>query len=149
MSAQKGAPTPPRTCPKASPSAARPCAGGGAFDSVGWGYRGTLLMELYLLHPAFCLCYQKPPPPVLLRPSRTLSKASARAICQWKCWLVNEQAGTARLLAKAPSVFGFGRGAETALGSFPHFNRAGSNRVGSLRPRIALFALAEIGKMPA
>jgi hypothetical protein len=52
---------------------------GRAFDSVGRGREGGLPMELYLLHPAFCLCYQKPPPPVLSCPSRTRSKASAPA----------------------------------------------------------------------
>jgi hypothetical protein len=39
MSVQKGAPTPPRTCPEASSSAARPCAGGLSIASWG-GVRG-------------------------------------------------------------------------------------------------------------
>jgi hypothetical protein len=88
---------PPRTCPKASPSVARPCAGG-AFDSVGRGREGPLPIELYLLHPAFCLCYQKPPPPALSCPSRTRSKASARACSHapgFRC---------GRLLRRAPEA---------------------------------------------
>jgi hypothetical protein len=56
---------------------------GGAFDSVVGGREGPLPMELYLLHPAFCLRYQKPPPPVLLCPSCTRSKASAPAPSPW------------------------------------------------------------------
>jgi hypothetical protein len=54
-------------------------AQGGAFDSVVGGREGPLPIELYLLHPAFCLCYQKPSPPALSCPSRTRSKASAPA----------------------------------------------------------------------
>jgi hypothetical protein len=57
-----------------------PC---GAFDSVVGGREGPLPMELYLLHPAFCLYYQKPSPPVLSCPSRTPSKASAPAPPPW------------------------------------------------------------------
>lgn len=54
-----------------------PC---GAFDSVVGGREGGgLPMELYLLQPVNCLCYQKLPPPAFLCPSSTLSKASARA----------------------------------------------------------------------
>jgi hypothetical protein len=91
MAVQKGAPTPPYICPKArmySLQARR----GGAFDSVGRGREGGLPIELYLLHPAFCLCYQKPPActlvplphaieslsaRVLLRPQASLSEASS------------------------------------------------------------------------
>ena len=73
MSAQKGAPTHlPRSL----------TAGRQAGLSIAsWGGReGPLPIELHLLHPAFCSCYQKPPPPALSCPSRTRSKASTRAL---------------------------------------------------------------------
>jgi len=78
-SKRTGAHTPPRTCPKAPSLAARPCAGG-AFDSVVGGRKGGLPIELYLLHPAFCLCYQKPPACTLMPLPHAIESLSARAL---------------------------------------------------------------------
>jgi hypothetical protein len=51
----------------------------GAFDSVGRGREGPLPIELYLLHPAFCLCYQKPPACTLMPLPHAIESLGARA----------------------------------------------------------------------
>ena len=53
-------------------------AQGGAFDSVVGGREGALPIELYLLHPAFCLCYQKPPACTLMPLPHAIESLSAR-----------------------------------------------------------------------
>jgi hypothetical protein len=53
---------------------------GGAFDSVVGGREGGLPIELHLLHPAFCLCYQKPPACTLMPLPHAIESLSARAI---------------------------------------------------------------------
>jgi len=114
-------------------------------------------MELHLLHPAFCLCYQKPPlrlhshaPPARDRkPQRTLFTSGSVVLSMNKLELTAEFMPVPCPLAdKSPIGFWIRQRPETAQGNFEHMNHVVLNAISSLRPEVALFTLQGPGRGP-
>jgi len=122
---------------------------GGVRGPFRWNFIFCIRLFVYVIKSPSRL-YSCAPPARDRKPQRALLASGSVGLSMNKLELPAEFMPVRCPLAdKSPIGFWIRQRPGTALGSFPHLNRAGPNRVGSLRPRIALFALAEIGKMPA